>query len=227
MDIREVIQTARAAVQNPGVVVFRSDFINGLGDSADKDAENVLEELKAKSRLPFRIISVLPAVLNLVRSKLKKDIFIREMKVGDSELSIFGYVEEFHDKAIIKIKPGMNLCWKRFTVLKELMHLYSNTCGDSTRDSASLIITAARRSRDVIAKDNSILAPEEAAFYMALEVLLPWELREQLLQLRELGATHYQIAKVFMIPQPMVDHFLEDYECSSYITLSQRLNKNI
>ena len=230
MDIREVIRNAREVISLPGVVVARHGLAESLGNRLDSEAEQVLASLLPKFPEGFRSVSVLPTLLDVVAKKIGKTIFVREMDVREADVSLYGYVENFSAEAVIKIKPGMNTCWKRFTVLKELMHLYSNTCNDSAEgDKASLIVMAARRSRDVIARDNTILGNEEAAFYMALEVLIPWENgREQLIRLRELGATQYQIAKVYMLPTPMISHFLEDDEEKvPYIDLSRRLNNNI
>lgn len=230
MDIREVIRNAREVISLPGVVVARHGLAESLGDRLDFEAEQVLANLLPKFSEGFRAVSVLPTLLDIIAQKIGKNLSVREMDVREADVPLYGYVENFDTEAIIKIRPGMNTCWKRFTVLKELMHLYSNTCNDSAEgDKASLIVMAARRSRNVIARDNTILGNEEAAFYMALEVLIPWEKsREQLIRLRELGATQYQIAKVYMLPTPMVSHFLEDdEEKAPYIELSRRLNKNI
>lgn len=229
MDIREVIQIAREVTSLPGVVVERKSLTEAIGSRLDLDAEQVLADLSPKFPQGFRSVSVLPKMLDVVSEKIGKPVQVLEMNVSEADVQLYGYVEEYGDRAVVKIRQGMNTCWKRFTVLKELMHLYSGTCDESAGMSASLKVMAARRSRDVIAKDNTILGYEEAAFYMALEVLIPWDGgREQLLRLRDLGATHYQIAKVFMLPTPMVSHFLDDDEEKiPYIELSRRLNRNI
>lgn len=225
MDIREVVQNARAVTECSGVIVSRAELVGQSGYNVDPNEEGVLSDFAGRFSGEFQAVSVLPTILDLVKDKINKPVIIREMEVSDSD--IYGYVEDYKDQAIVKIKPGMNPCWKRFTVVKELMHLYSDTCSESCSASASITINAARRSRDIVAKDNTILGNEEAAFYMALEVLIPWKLRDQLLQLRELGATHYQIAKVFMLPQTLVTHFLEDDDNKPYIDLSRRINNNI
>lgn len=228
MDIREVIRNAREVTELSGVLIGRQELVQSLGDRVDADAEQVLADLHPQFPNGFRVVSVLPKILDIVSEKIHKPVSVREMDVGETDIQLYGYVEDCEKDAVIRVRPGMNTCWKRFTVLKELMHLYSNTCDDSAGESASLIAMAARRSRDVVAKDNSVLGYEEAAFYMALEVLIPWDGgREQLHKLRELGATHYQIAKVFMLPTPIVTHFLGDDEDMPYISLSMRLNNNI
>ncbi len=228
MDIREVIRNAREVTSLPGVLIERVELIRSLGDRLDINAEQVIDNLCCQFPEGFKVVSVLPTVLDVVAKKIGKPVVIREMDVGETDIQVYGYIENSEKDAVIRVRPGMNTCWKRFTVLKELMHLYSNTCDDSIGESASLIAMAARRSRDVVAKDNSILCHEEAAFYMALEILIPWcDGRKQLLRLRDLGATHYQIAKVFMLPTPIVTHFLGDDEETPYIGLSLRLNQNI
>lgn len=225
MDIREVIKLAREISDSPGVVISRHDLVVGVGDQLNVADESVLAGLDGKIAGGLKTTSIQP-IKKLVENKIGRKIKIHEIKVSE-EIPFYGYVEDGENGSIVKIKAGMNLCWKRFTILKELMHLYSDTCTDAPNVSASLLIKAAQDSRSVFARDDSVLDSETAAFYIALEVAIPWCLREQFQRLRDLAATPYQIAKAFMIPVPFVTHFIGEDKFPPYSALSHRLNQNI
>ena len=226
MNIREVIKLAREITDSPGVVVSRHDLVVKVGDRLNVADEKVLAGLQNKINGGLQTVAIQP-VKKLVEKRIGRRIIIHEINVPE-DVPFYGYVEDGeNDISVVKIKAGMNLCWQRFTILKELMHLYSDTCTDAPNVSSSLLVTAARLSRTIVARDDSVLDDETAAFYIALEVAIPWRLRKQFLALRDLGATHYQIAKAFLAPVPFVSHFIDDEAYVSYVALSQRLNQNI
>ena len=226
MDIREAIKLAREITDSPGVIVSRHDLIVAVGDRLNIADEKVLSGLQDKIDGGLQTVAI-QSVKRLVEKRIGRRISIHEINVSE-DVPFYGYVEDGeNDISIVKIKAGMNLCWQRFTILKELMHLYSDTCTDAPNVSSSLLVKTARASRFVIARDDSVLDDETAAFYIALEVSIPWALRKQFLKLRDLGATHYQIAKAFLVPVPFVSHFIDDDAYASYVALSQRLNNNI
>lgn len=225
MDIREVLQIAREIVKTPGIIVSRHKLVCSYGDRLDVEGEKVLGSLLPKLGCELQAVAVLPTLRTLAERKSGKKILIHEISVK-GDIPFYGYVENAEDHAVVKIKSDMNMCWKRFTVTKELLHIYANTGDDAPNATAELLVKAARDSRNVFVHDNTELDDETSAFYMALEVLMPWDLREQFALLRERGATHYQIAKTFMLPEPFVDHFVGDGE-DSYAALSRRLNQNI
>lgn len=220
-----MIKIVREIERSPDVIVSRHNLVTALGDRLDVSAESVLNDFRDKFSDGLKCVAVQP-VKKIVEDKIGKKITILEIDTAGDDIPIYGYVEEYADNAVIKVRSGLSLCWLRFTIIKELFHLYSDTCADAPNVPASLLALAARESRYVICKDNSILDAETAAFYMALELAVPWSLREQFLMLRDLGATHYQIAKAFMIPEPFVAHFVEGSE-GNYAGLSNRLNKTI
>lgn len=226
MDIRDIIKMAREITDRPGVVVPRASFAADHKGRLDQEGEKMLDQFNGKIGDGFSLVAVLPQLHKVVGEKSGKQIVVREAPELPEDVNMYGSVEDYGDRALISIRPGMNPCWKRFTVTKELMHIYSGTCPNSPTESADLLIKAAQDSRYVIPKDNSVLDEETSAFYLALEVMIPWCLREQFNMMRELGATHYQIAKAFMIPERMVEHFV-GMESETYAALSRRLNRNI
>ena len=50
------------------------------------------------------------------------------------------------------------------------------------------------------------LHPEAVGFYLAIEVLLPWCLRESLNKMIDAKCTNFQIAKAFMVPEFIIRH---------------------
>lgn len=224
MDIREVIRTVREIEETTTVIVPRHQLITSIGDRLDVPAEMVLDDLKGKFPDGLKCVAIQP-LKSIVESKIGKSITIREIAVT-GDIPIYGYVEDYPDRAMIKVKSGMRPCWLRFTLIKELLHLYSDTCADAPNASADLLAMAARDSRYIVCRDDTTLDEETAAFYMALELAVPWSLREQFMRLRDLGATHYQIAKAFMVPEPFISHFIEGFE-GNYAGLSLRLNRSL
>ena len=135
MNIREVIKAVREIEKSSDVVVIRHNLITSLGNRLDVSGEAVLKEFDGKLSTELKCIAVQP-IKKLVEEKIRKKITIREINhVGD--IPFYGYVEDYEDRAVIKVKSGMRLCWLRFTVIKELMHLYSDTCADAPNRSVT------------------------------------------------------------------------------------------
>lgn len=185
MDIREVVKKAREVSDLPGVVVPRSVAVKNFGRRVDIPSERVLENVRG---FDLRLCAVSP-IKKAVEDKTGMKIQIIDIDVGMS-VPVYGYVECHERKAVVKIRAGLNLCWTRFTVVKELMHIYSNTFMDSASKQTTLLLKDAQDSRRVFVRsDNAELDEETSAFYMALEVLIPWKLRRQLYGLRDQAAT--------------------------------------
>jgi len=132
--------------------------------------------------------------------------------------------EDGKKEADILIAPD-NTCWYRFTAVKELMHLYAGTAKDALHPNADDITRCAKDSRRIIPTREKELDDETAAFYMAIEVLLPWSLREQVFFMRQ-KHTEYQIARAFMVPLNIIQHVFRGDD-SNYSSLSFETNMGI
>ena len=168
------------------------------------------------------MIQVTPPLLDLASRKTGVSIKVRRIE-SDDDNPVYGFVEPGEKEALVRYRSDLNICWRRFTVAKELFHLYAGIAEDLNTRGSSAITQAAMDARKAIPSDGKQLEDEAAAFYLALEYLVPWCLRDQFDALREAAATTYQIAKVFMIPRPFVEHLCD----GGYAELSNRINRNI
>ena len=224
MDIREIIRMARSITDGdtPGLIVSRSEVIASYGSRIETKTEECISELVENFSGGFKVVRVTPPLLRLAQKKISTRIEIRRIESTDDN-PLYGYVEFGKDSAVIRYRSDLNTCWRRYTVAKELFHLYAGIAEDMRPRESDAVTQAAMDARKIIPSDGKQLEDEVAAFYLALEYLMPWRLREQFDMLRDLAATSYQIAKVFMIPRPFVEHLCE----GGYAELSYRINKNI
>lgn len=224
MDIREIIRMARSITdgERPGLVVPRATVISSYGSRIDQKSEECLDDLKQKFPSGFRMIQVTPPLIDLASAKIGVPVKVRRV-ASDDDNPVYGFVEPGEKEMLVRYRSDLNTCWRRFTVAKELFHLYAGIAEDVSSRGASAITQAAMEARKVVPSDDKQIDDEAAAFYLALEYLVPWRLRDQFNDLREAAATTYQIAKVFMIPRPFVEHLCE----GGYAELSNRINRNI
>lgn len=224
MDIREIIRMARSITdgEHPGLVVSRATIVSSYGSRIDQKAEECLGDLKKKFPKGFRMIQVTPPLLDLASKKIGRLVKIRRV-ASDDDNPVYGFVEPGDKEMFVRYRSDLNTCWRRFTVAKELFHLYAGIAEDVGSRGASAITQAAMEARRVFPSDDKQIDDEAAAFYLALEYLVPWCLRDQFNALREAAATTYQIAKIFMIPRPFVEHLCD----GGYAELSNRINRNI
>ena len=234
---------ARTLTDSPNAIIDRRLLIRGLGSanpaydlSEEQRISSLREEFLQEKGRGFRLISIDSGILEPTRCKrnlrrIAKVEVPKPLQVyGDKPLDLsdyhYGNLDSFGEIPEISFGSWMSVCWKRFIVAKELLHLYSGTDVDDGHNAVSLI-SAARRSRTDAIDENTNLSDETSGLYLAFETMLPWCLREdQYLWLKEHGATSWQIAKVFMVPNEVID-FIETMKCRdglAYLELSRKLN---
>ena len=230
MNIRRAIEIAREIADQPNVLVERSGLLSRLDGAYDQAGEDALQELERKLGYPLRIVDVGLGVHQAV----KKSNAVQTISYCSAQSSeplrdaIYGYVLTKGNSAVVVYRASLNLCWQRFTVVKELAHIYSGTVANSITQGAAAITFAAKESRQIVPTLDTELDAETAAFYIALEIMVPWRLRRQFNDLRGAGATPYQLAKAFMIPQTFVTHFISDWnDRNTYAGLSFLINSKI
>jgi len=224
MDIRDIIHMARSITdgETPGLVVPRAQMMAAYGSRVDVKAEACLNSLAPKFPQGFLTVQVTPPLLTLARAKTGQHVKVRRVE-SEEDNPLYGFVEPGARETIVRYRADLNTCWRRFTVAKELFHLYADIAEDPRPRGSDAVAQAAMNARKIVPNDGMQLDDEAAAFYLALEYLIPWRLREQFMKLRDCAATPYQIAKVFMIPLPFVEHLCE----GGYAELSYRINNNI
>lgn len=136
-----------------------------------------------------------------------------------SEGALHSYILFRKTTAVILLHSSANTCWSRFSIAKELLHIYTGCPhnGESIPDRLRL----AHSSRfNLPAQDNAPIDDETYCFYMALELLLPWSHRMALSDMKASGAPPRVMATCFMIPCQVIDHFFE----GGYAERSFRIN---
>lgn len=229
MKIIDVIRLARELTDRPDATVLRSELVKGLSD-IDTQEEKVLEDFKGMMK-SFRLISVSDDILlpTLEKCRLESVAFAELSEELKLRNAYYGSLDAFTNPPTVYYHKDLRPCWRRFTVAKELLHLYSGTATDKAIIDANDLITSAQDSRNLVVNESTELDDEIAGFYLAIEVMIPWRLREQFNKLREARATTLQIAKAFMVPQNIVAHFISDSfdRTSNYAGVSRRLNLSI
>lgn len=231
-NLRDAIAMARE-ISSDDVCELRTDYARRCAGYIDENTERVLESLQTS----FETYPPYVVAVDKVRDAVVKKTGLSVIKVWQVERyagvrNLYGYVECSKSSGHIVCDQGLNFCWKRFTILKELMHLFSCTIADKEdlrengNSYAEGLIKNAIVSRTVMVESaDQPLCDEAFAFYLALEVILPFALRRQLNRLVESSASAYQIAKVFLMPKKFVNFFVDDSGCQTeYGKLSQRLN---
>ena len=241
----EIVRLARTLTDAPRAIVERHAFIRGLGNascsydlSEEQRINKLAQRYKQQKKSGFHLLSVDDGILEptcikrnfrrIGKTEIPKPTIIFGDKPIDLRDKHYGCLDSFGEVPEIIYGSWMTVCWKRFVVAKELLHLYSGTDQDDDTKDADDLINAARDSCLNIPDENTELSDEASGLYLAIEVVLPWRLREQYIWLRENNATDWQIAKVFMIPSEIVG-FISSARCAdgtTYFELSKRVNEN-
>lgn len=245
MILPEVIRTARELTDASKALVDRHQYIvaqGGKSSSYDLSEEQRVAKLAAQYKQKFKteikLVSVDDCILRptcvkrnfrrVGKTEIPKPLTIFGDKPVDLSDKYYGCLDSLGDVPEIIYGSWMSLCWKRFIVAKELLHLYSGTDRDDDVKDADELINMARSSRFLIPDENTDMCDEAAGLFLAIEVMLPWRLRDQYLWLRKQKATDWQIAKMFMVPVDIVK-FFSDTLCKNdvtYVELSDKLNRN-
>ena len=179
MKIIDVIRLARELTDRPGATILRSELVKGLSD-IDPQEEKVLDDFKDMMG-SFRIISVSEDILlpTLEKCKLGSVAFAELSEELKLRNAYYGSLDSFANPPIVYYHKDLRPCWRRFTVAKELLHLYSGTAVDKASIDANDLITSAQDSRNLVVNESTELDDEIAGFYLSIEVMIPWRLREQ------------------------------------------------
>lgn len=251
MTVEQICKSARHFVRESGAVRNRSDVIRTIIGSPSLPVISGLaregEELPNAQDLKGLVYSVPfdklqltsgDAVGRFVRSCLSgKRQELLETAVynpGSVSNTVLGKATKNTGKSQFRITISYpNLCWLRFISCKELMHvhydMFDNTdiSSDAFRKGTDPIMEHILSRRTPVCGEE--LKAETSAFYLAIETMIPWEIRGQLHRLLDvLDPKEYKhpvscIAKAFMIPEFVFYHILD----SKYLDLSDKVNRAI
>jgi hypothetical protein len=174
-----------------------------------------------------------PVPVSVVRELVARNLAVKKGHPFDIEvecrawkgLEFRSVVFRYARSAKIIHSKTLNPCWRRFSICKELAHIDSDQEEDFTTAYSAFapyLVADAAFISDAIPSDlvRPVLS-EQLAYFFALETLLPWELRDQLVKMRDNGKSDFEIATFCKVPEQIVALALH----SSYTEASARLNK--
>ena len=158
-----------------------------------------------------------------------------------SDTHIFGHVWVYTSAAEIQI-PRMNRCWHRFAIAKELAHVWFPDKSGATTSAHNLADLAKTAASYNVRKSTDEIPTEAMGIYLALEILMPWEIRGELHDVYDSArAPSYKInadltqsqlvagenallkiAKKYLVPVQFVEHYFLDEE---YLRISAEVHR--
>lgn len=183
--------------------------------------------LNDSNRLAFPVPledGILPLAQKIVEGAVGKTYPI-EVTCRDSNSSeARSLLIRWNDKAEIRYSRTLNLCWRRFSVCKELSHLLYDTADACTTDYAAmapLLVANTIVPEWITTKTATPFFSELVCGYGAVELLLPWPIRGQLVKMSEAGSSDLEIATYCKVPQIWITIALK----SPWSEISRKLNE--
>lgn len=174
--------------------------------------------------LHYQLDNTKPYHINNVGSSLIDVGYVDHITYIDGETSnsiITGVYNEFDlptgvytpPKKHVEIfyKQNMNLCWKRMTACKELCHstIQEKSQKVNTKESLLQLVTELLQPVEEwgVHTTDAVIS-ERVAFYMASEILVPYNDRKKIIQSNKL--TFQQIAELFKVPLDIINMLFDD-----------------
>lgn len=229
MTLQEIVKLASQVAELGNVVVPRDGYVDSLSKRGvlDQIAEDDVRQVCSAEYERLKIVSV-----NRIAEGVKKLAGLRAIEfqsaTAESGLgTVYSFVIQREGaNPLIVWNNNIDLCWRRFAVTKELGHLLMLSLNIPQEKECGRAIDGDKWLKGLT--ENTALDAEASAFLIALELLLPWSLREQLSLLLSSELSPYHIAKVFFLPTYIINTFLFDNgDDESYRSLSNRINEKI
>lgn len=155
-------------------------------------------------------------LISCAQAILKKDLSVQVFDVKEKEtkgISVPSFLLHYENKALVFVasEKWLNFCHSRFFVAKEIIHtLLKQTLPETiTVEPDAVIELLSGLINQTTPFDDTSPDPqlvEEAAFYGAIEMLMPNELVEgDALRLLETGWSHREIAMRYRVPLRVVE----------------------
>ena len=102
-----------------------------------------------------------------------------------------------------------NECWRRFTFIKEISHLFledteESYCNDALKLASTLVETE-------IETDRSLFMKEAIGVVAAIELLIPTGHKDHIQHLVTKGFSNYQIASKYKVPERYIEYRLNKW----------------
>lgn len=181
-------------------------------------ARDVVEKLSAKGTLttPVPVAGIISIVeeMSAPTGLRKIELLCHDWKSRQFVSALF----RFKDRAEIHYSAHSNLCWRRMAVCKEAIHLLMDT--EQKHFTTNVPSLVEQLILGTIYSPDSLLDSEWMGEVAAIEVLLPWKLREVLKDMHKAGESDFQIAVQFRVPIKYVTAMLR----GDYGKLSEKFN---
>ncbi|MCK9622759.1 MAG: ImmA/IrrE family metallo-endopeptidase [Methylobacter sp.] len=171
-----------------------------------------------------------------VQSIVGKSVLIQEFDANDAP-NVDGMLVEQADKAIIFVNKGLNFCWRRFFVAKELTHLLMNHGDSDCRAGSSDDVKEVIQNfftKNLFGSNAQHKNTEHEAMFIAVELLFPNQLRQltytEMLLPREI-AQKVKVPEIVIASRfyPNIDDYFEReiYSASWYESaiISERVSR--
>jgi len=118
-------------------------------------------------------------------------------------------VRRENDNALVLISDKNTECWKRFTFIKEISHLFLNPSEDDfntdTYEQAKCLV-------DIVNGDQELYKKEVSGIVAAMELLIPEGNKDTIAHMAQVEKKSlYQIASTFMVPQKFMEYRMEKW----------------
>lgn len=186
-------------------------------------ARSVAEELEKSGGLAFPIPVAKAGVVSVVEKQSlpagieRIDLLCHDWRSKQFYSALFRY----KDRAEIHYSAHENLCWRRFAVVKEAIHLLIDTEARHFTTNATDLIE--RLIVGGVFEPNTPIDSERMGIFAAMEILLPWKLRPTVEAMRDAGESDFQIALQCRVPEKYVTAMLHGV----YGKSSKRLNEKL
>lgn len=151
-------------------------------------------------------------LLNTCESYLQTKILLKELEIQKSDSAVLGGYLNVAPKDgapyfEICFVQGLNYCWKRFVICKELFHVILDKEDYRNMDIGGHIEEVTTAFPDPESTPANSVAVELFAEISAMEFLFPYDCRIQELR-GELCGNFFAIADKYKVPQVLVEKYL-------------------
>lgn len=115
---------------------------------------------------------------------------------------ILGRFQRYDKTAEIWISSSLNPCWSRYVSAKEMSHLLVDSKQEAFTTDIHKTVTWMLR-QGMTSNVHASLDSEHIAAQFAAEMLVPYKLSQPML--RDTTITSYEIAKIFSVPERIID----------------------
>jgi Zn-dependent peptidase ImmA (M78 family) len=139
---------------------------------------------------------------------LQKNITLQELDASVTRKSINGFYVSYGTSYKIVLHSGMNLCWRRFVLCKELFHVLIDAEPYRSMDISAHVEEVTSTFPVLESKPGQPAISEMMAEIAAMEFMFPYANRLQ--ELANTPIAYIGIAEKYKIPQVFVEQYLSE-----------------